>query len=163
MVSRYFAYGSNMNPDRVRQRGIAFSSACGARLSGYELVFDKTSAQHEGLGHANLAFAPGRWVEGVLYLLDSADEIFKMDRFEKTPVNYSREVVQVLATGSADAASEPAVSAGFSCWTYFANPAVRQPGLKPPRSYMQHLLAGQPYLSSQYFQKLSEWPCEESR
>ena len=46
-------------------------------------------------------------------------------------------------------------------WTYFANPAVIVPGLKPPRSYLEHLLAGRPYLSDPYFRMLESWECAD--
>jgi len=168
--ARYFAYGSNMNPERVRDRGIVFHLAVGARLSGFALAFDKSSKLHDGVGHANVVFAPGKNVEGVLYWLASAEEINKMDRFENTPVNYSREVVQVqIATAwrNSDLAelmtSAEWSSARVSSWTYFANSAVRKSGLVPPRSYMKHLLAGEPFLTPGYYQKLARWTCEESR
>jgi hypothetical protein len=170
VVARYFAYGSNMNPDRVRERGIRFEHAAGARLEDFALVFDKTSRQHAGLGHANVRRAPGQLVEGVLYWLETAEEIGKMDRFESTPVNYSREVIHVrvrhehLPMGPGVApVSAPGHEVLITTWTYFANPAVRQPGLLPPRSYLEHLLAGRPYLSSHYYQMLQNQPCEEDR
>jgi hypothetical protein len=176
VVARYFAYGSNMNPARVVERGIRFHHLAGAVLTGFELVFDKTSKQHAGMGHANLRLAPGRAVEGVLYWLESPLEISKMDRFENTPINYSREVISV-AVRSAALPEEPAAlpelaeketQAGeqhlaVSTWTYFANPAVRRPNLLPPRSYLDHLLAGRPYLSDEYYEMLATWPCNESR
>ena len=98
MVARYFAYGSNMNPHRVRERGMQFSTALAANYRGVRLVFDKASAKHPGIGHANVVHDPTGVVEGVLYLLDSADEITKMDPFEITPRNYSREIVYVSTT-----------------------------------------------------------------
>lgn len=169
MIARYFAYGSNMNPDRVRERGIGFEHACGASLAGFALAFDKTSRHHEGVGHANLIYAPGSVVEGVLYWLRSSSEIDKMDRFESTPVNYSREVVRVeidlaeVPTGEEHFAHPEGRRTVVHTWTYFANPAVRRSGLRPPRSYLDHLLAGERYLSSDYFSVLKSWPCEESR
>jgi cation transport regulator ChaC len=169
VVARYFAYGSNMNPDRVRERGIGFGHACGARLSGYALAFDKTSRHHEGVGHANLIFSPGSRVEGVLYWLHSSSEIEKMDRFESAPVNYSREVIHVeiditeVPEGH-DHLTRPSDRGTLvHTWTYFANPAVRRPDLLPPRSYLNHLLAGERFLSADYFTMLKDWPCEETR
>lgn len=170
MVARYFAYGSNMNPDRVRERGIRFAHASAATLADFTLVFDKTSKKHAGLGHANVRRAPGEAVEGVLYWLETAEEIGKMDRFESTPVNYSREVIHVQVQPDhlpADPDLTPAQAADgallITTWTYFANPAVRRAGLLPPRSYLNHLLAGQPYLSARYLQMLRAQPCEEDQ
>ena len=152
MVRRYFAYGSNMNPDRVRERGLNVLDVAGARLGGMRLAFDKTSRHHQGVGHANLVFDAHGIVEGVLYLFDDPQEILKMDPFERAPVNYSREVVEVVSSNQT-----------LSSWTYFANPAVRQPGLLPPRSYLDHLLAGKDYLSREYYRMLETWECDERR
>ena len=108
-------------------------------------------------------------MEGVLYWLENGDEIRKMDRFEHAPVNYSREIVRVRLPEQ----NLPALAAGLetavdgtptaTTWTYFANPAVRKTGLLPPRSYLDHLLAGEPFLSREYYRTLVEGPCEESR
>lgn len=169
VVTRYFAYGSNMNADRVRQRGLAFEHVCAASLEGFALAFDKTSSAHPGLGHANITYAPAGRVEGVLYWLAEPDGIRHMDRFESTPVNYSREVVRVrvrtdhLPSLPADGLEEPDGSVLLPTWTYVANPAVRRAGLLPPRSYLDHLLAGRAYLTSAYVDMLERWPCQEDR
>ncbi len=143
-VHHYFAYGSNMNPARLRQRGLRFGSIRGACLPGMKLVFDKVSRQHPNAAHANILYAPGQWVEGVLYQLEDAVEILQMDPFEHAPWNYGRDVVQVVADG-----------AGVSAWTYFANRAVRRPGLKPPTDYLAHLLVAKEFLSTNYFRRLA--------
>jgi gamma-glutamylcyclotransferase (GGCT)/AIG2-like uncharacterized protein YtfP len=146
----YFAYGSNMNTARVAERGLVVVAAQSAVLGGYRLLFDKHSAAHAGTGHANVVYHPDSVVEGVLYTLADPAEILKMDPFEKAPVNYSRDVVEVETT-----------SGRVATWTYFANAAVRRPGLIPSRSYLDHLLAGEPYLSRTYFRMLSNWACRE--
>lgn len=168
MVARYFAYGSNMNPDRVRQRGLVFAHVTPASLAGYALAFDKTAAAHPGSGHANITYAPGGRVEGVLYWLAGRDEIRRMDRFESTPVNYSREIVRVRVHaahlppgGVPDGMEDDDGAVVIPTWTYVANPAVRRAGLLPPRSYLAHLLAGRPFLSAAYVQRLECWPCVE--
>jgi len=144
----YFAYGSNMNPQRVATRGLRFERVSGATLAGVRLAFDKQSREHPSCGHANLVFDRAERVEGVLYALEDAAEIARMDRFERTPINYSREIV-VVTTGNLRVAA----------WTYFANPAVTREGLRPERAYLDHLLAGRPYLSRDYFERLSRVRC----
>lgn len=136
-----------MNPARVAERGLAALDPRGARLSGYRLVFNKVSTKHPGVAHANIQFAPGWRVEGVLYDLMSDEEIFKMDPFERAPWNYGRDVVQVETVHGAE-----------WCWTYFANPAVLKPDLAPPRAYLDHLLAGEPFLSDEYIAYLRDHP-----
>ncbi len=144
----YFAYGSNMNPARVEARGLHVEAVCGGVLDGVRLTFDKQSRDHAGCGHASLAFDRSARTEGVLYRLRSDDDIRAMDRYEATPVNYSREIVVVNAG-----------SARRLAWTYFANPAVVGRGLRPERSYLEHLLAGRPYLTAAYFDRLRRVQC----
>jgi hypothetical protein len=149
-MPRYFAYGSNMNPERVRERGLRVMRAEAARLPGFCLVFDKASPAHPGVGHANVVRDRAAVVEGVLYWLADERQILKMDPFERAPVNYSRERVEVLTDAGP-----------VWCWTYFANPAVRRPGLRPSREYLAHLLAGRPFLSPAYYQRLAGWACRD--
>jgi hypothetical protein len=147
-VCRYFAYGSNMNPLRVQARGLRAVGMRGARLHDVRLTFDKSAADHPNSGHAALAYAPGESVEGVLYDLAEPAEILKMDLYERTPINYSRELVHLTLAGT--------VVPG---WTYFANRAVLRRGLRPSRSYLGHLLAGAPYLSASYLSGLKAITC----
>lgn len=152
MIARYFAYGSNMNPDRVSERGLRIESAMPGSLTGFRLNFDKCSTRHPGVGHASFAYHPGASLEGVLYELRDAADIALMDRFESAPVNYSREVIEVRGP-----------LGNVWSWTYVANPAVLNAGLKPPRSYLDHLLAGADFLSAEYLHMLSNWECVEDR
>jgi len=149
-IRRYFAFGSNMNPERVRSRGLVFEAIEGGVLDGYRLTFDKRAPGQGPGGHASVRWAPGAQVEGVLYLLEGPGEIEKMDVFERAPVNYSREVVRVRTCGGERLA-----------WTYFANPAVLAPGSRPEPDYLAHLLRGRAYLSEAYFRRLAAWPCVE--
>ena len=145
-VAHYFAYGSNMNPARVRERGLRVRAIRGGRVAGFDLAFDKRSADH-ACGHANLVHRAGAVAEGVLYELHGVDEILRMDPFERAPVNYSREVVTVeTATGT------------VAAWTYFANVAVRRDGMRPDRAYLDHLLRGRPWLSEGWYARLAAWP-----
>ena len=146
----YFAYGSNMNPARVADRGLRVRNAVGAVLDGVTLRFDKQSRDHAGNGHANLVYAPAERVEGVLYALADTDQIARMDRFENAPINYSRERV-VVRTARGE----------LTAWTYFANRAVIVPGLKPTRGYLNHLLAGSAYLSADYHAWLCAVECAD--
>ena len=40
-IMKYFAYGSNMNSERVKERGIIFSKREYGILEGFRLVFNK--------------------------------------------------------------------------------------------------------------------------
>jgi cation transport regulator ChaC len=147
-VRCYFAYGSNMNPDRARARGLAFDRVESARLPGFHIAFHKRARDRAGVGRANLVFDRDAVVEGVLFHLESPAAIEALDRHEGAPVHYSRDVVVVESAGGSVAA-----------WTYFANPAVLVRELAPDRAYLEQLLAGAPFLSSPYVERLRNWPC----
>ena len=147
-MSFYFAYGSNMNPRRVAERGIGYDRVTAARAAGFAVRFEKRSRLQAGAGHANLAYRHGGVAEGVLYRLIDDDEIAKMDPFEGVPVHYSRESICVQTEGGATWA-----------WTYFANRAVIAPNLKPPHWYVAHMAAGERYLSTEYAAWLRSVEC----
>lgn len=149
-MHHYFAYGSNMNPARVRTRGLVFDRVVGAHLADHALHFNKRSRKQRGAGHANIAESPGDVVEGVLYRLAGPDEIEKMDPFEGAPVQYRRDVVRVCLARDGDI---------VSAWTYFGNEAVLSDGLLPPSWYMEHLLAGREYLTEAYVRRLQSTRC----
>lgn len=146
-VLHYFAFGSNMNPARVQQRGLRYVRIQAGRMPGFRLLFDKSANEHPDSGHANIGWAPGEVVEGLLYQLVDEQQILLMDPYEQTPVNYSREVVQVMT----DEGSQIA-------WTYIANPARRRAHGRPERAYLAHLLKGRPWLSPAYYARLLSWP-----
>ena len=147
-MSFYFAYGSNMNPRRVAERGIGYDHITAARAAGFTVRFEKRSRLQAGAGHASLAYRDGGMAEGVLYRLSGEEEIAKMDRFEGAPVQYSRGHIRVEAECGATWA-----------WTYFANRAVIAPNLKPPDWYVAHMVAGEPYLSAEYVAWLRSVEC----
>ena len=146
-VRHYFAYGSNMNPARVEERGLLTVQACAAYVRGLRLAFDKVSGAHPDCAHANVVHDRQSVVQGVLYELGTDAEIFKMDVFERAPINYGRDVVQAETRDGT-----------IHAWTYFANRHARREGLLPPASYMAHLLEGAPYLPDDYLQWLRQHP-----
>ncbi len=160
MISTYFAYGSNMNPQRMRQRGLVFTRAVAAALPGHALVFDKRAARVAGAGHANIRYCPGATVHGVLYFFAEPDMMQRMDPYEQAPINYGREVF-LLATAHGDLGPPTAGSARawVPAWVYVGNPGVLQDGLRPEPAYMAHLLSGAPYLPADYVAALRSIEC----
>lgn len=146
----YFAYGSNMNPQRMRERGLQITALLPAWIDGFGLRFNKRSRRDSQLACANIVFAPAERVEGVLYQLVDVNQIAQLDSHEGTPRMYSREILPVCTADGV----RPA-------WTYVANPAVIDHNIKPARWYVEHLLAGRDYLSSDYYQSLSTTICRE--
>ena len=133
-------------PARVAERGLETTHAERAVLRGYELRFNKAGRHHPGVGHANIEKSLDDLVEGVMYHFESDTEILKMDPFERAPWNYGREAIQV-ETGNGLVWT----------WTYFANRALKRDDLNPSQAYLDHLLAGERYLSRAYFVRLRSW------
>ena len=137
-----------MDPERVRTRGLQYGDILGGTLAGYGLRFEKRSQNQIGAGHANIVVSKNEYVEGLLFKLSDEHQIEKMDPFERVPVNYTRDTICV----------ESRVGM-ILAWTYFANTAVIGRNLKPPRWYLDHLLAGKLYLSPRYVKQLEQVDC----
>jgi len=147
MGMKYFAYGSNMDPERMRSRGIRFSKRVHAVLRGYILRFNKVSSRNPREGYANIVPHKGGIVEGIRYEIPDED-IYKLDKFEGYPYHYNRIEVDVELD---DGRRVRAV-------TYIAQPDKVREGLKPSRGYLKHLLAGKDILSESYYEMLKSWP-----
>ncbi|GAB3100531.1 gamma-glutamylcyclotransferase family protein [Pseudomaricurvus hydrocarbonicus] len=148
MSEYYFAYGSNMNAERMLDRGLRFHRALSGNLHGLGLAFNKRAADAPHRAYANVVHATGSRVEGVLYQLCDEAEIAKMDPFEGAPRLYSRDIYEVETAEGVIAA-----------WVYIANRAMITEGLRPERWYLEHLLAAKPYLSQGYYERLLLTPC----
>ncbi|WP_369413186.1 gamma-glutamylcyclotransferase family protein [Pseudomaricurvus albidus] len=144
----YFAYGSNMNAERMNDRGLRFKRALSGTIEGLGLAFNKRAADAPHRSYANVVYAPQSRVEGVLYQLDCPREIIKMDPFEGSPRLYSREIYSVSTAEGPIAA-----------WVYVANRAMISDNLMPERWYLEHLLAGKPYLTEGYYNELLQTLC----
>lgn len=147
-VHYYFAYGSNMNSDRVRQREMSFESAGPGHLFGYSLRFNKRSVKYPGAAAANVVASAKGVTEGVVYRLVEPVQIEMMDPYEGYPVRYRRTALPIITkAGNVDA------------WVYIANEDHVAEGLAPARWYLNHLLEGRDYLSDSYFESLSQTKC----
>lgn len=134
----YFAYGSNMNPERVSSRKLSTQGEPEAgRLLNYELRFNKISRYRIGAASANIAPAFGCSVDGVLYRLTGSRVIASMDVFENSPEDYAREVVFVHVDDAANDHEARLIPA----WTYVAKPHAIDDALRPTQEYVGHLLA----------------------
>lgn len=140
---KYFAYGSNMDPERMKNRGVKFLKRERAILKGFKLVFNKISFQNPGEGFANIVEDDKEVVEGILYEIEEND-LEKLDRHEGYPSHYTRIKVNVtLENGQT-----------VEAITYIARPDRTREGLKPSKEYLRHLLKGCDLLSKEYCEKL---------
>ena len=143
---RYFAYGSNMNPRRMRQRGIRFSGRKRAILEGWRLEFNKVASRNPEEGYANIVEDEKGVVEGVLYEIPDPD-IYKLDKYEGYPDHYIRIGVTVKLENGRE----------VEAVTYVARGDKVRSGLRPSREYIRHLLRGSDLLSEEYREKLKSW------
>jgi len=143
---KYFAYGSNMDSERVRKRGIRFSQRRHATLKGYRLEFNKVASRDPREGYANIVQYENGIVEGVLYDIEDSD-LSRLDRHEGYPDHYQRVEVRVQLD---DRQEVEAV-------TYVAQPDRVRYELMPSRDYLDHLLAAGDILSESYRRKLQLW------
>ena len=144
---KYFAYGSNMDPERMRKRGVNFLKREWAVLKGWSLKFNKiVSRNPEKEGYANIVKDNKGTVEGILYEISEKD-IQELDKHEGYPSHYNKITVRVNLK---DGKEVEAV-------TYVAQPDKVRDGLKPCREYLNHLLKGCDLLSEEYCEKLRKW------
>ena len=143
----YFAYGSNMNPERMLERDIKFIGFEKGKIANAKLKFNKTAfAKNEG--YANISFTTESEVEGILYQLVNHQQILKLDRYEGYPWHYTR-CKSIVRTKNGMKYS----------YIYIATPYFTKAGLKPKREYLNHLLAAKEYLSPNYYKKLEATQC----
>jgi len=152
----YFAYGSNMDPARLKERctdkGAPILERAAGHLPGWRLAFNKRRRQAPREGAANVVEDPTGLVEGTLNrmppegldLLD-VDEGVSLGQYRRHPVR----VLRVDLGVPVDAVM------------YVALPAVVATGLRPPRWYLDHLLAGRDLLSREYHATLAATPVND--
>ncbi|MFA5997638.1 MAG: gamma-glutamylcyclotransferase family protein [Candidatus Paceibacterota bacterium] len=90
---RYFAYGSNLNEDQVRERCPESKLVGKFVLKDYCLDFTIFSKRRKS-GCADIVKSPGGEVWGLVYELTPNDWI-EMDKFEGHPNNYKRFLLEV--------------------------------------------------------------------
>lgn len=84
----YFAYGSNLDEDQMRERCPSAEALARAVLSDHALAFGGFSRRWGG-AVASVVPAHGAQVHGLLYRIDDAD-LRVLDRFEGHPTVYER-------------------------------------------------------------------------
>jgi gamma-glutamylcyclotransferase len=121
----YFAYGSNMDAERLRERIDHVRVTGVGSVSGYDLRFNKRSM--DGSGKANIVQRADFAVEGVLFEVSTA-QLAKLDRFEK---GYHRAPVAVVVNGATQNAT-----------TYIADADQIDDSLAPTAEYLRFITRG---------------------
>lgn len=98
----YFAYGSNMDWQQIRERCPSARFICVAELKDHRLAFTRES-KNRGCGVADAVSEPGKNVWGVVYEMDEGD-IHRLDKAEgfvpgRLDNAYNREDCQVYLDG----------------------------------------------------------------
>jgi len=139
---KYFSYGSNMNPQRMLDRGVNFTDKKLGILNGYRMIINKRSYKNPEMGFANIIKDENSIVEGILYEVSSIDEIFKLDKWEGYPNHYNRVHMDV---------------SGEDSIAYVANQKwVSETELKCTEEYKNHILEGKKFVSEQYYNMVLE-------
>ena len=141
----YFAYGSNMNPNRMKERGVNFLRREHATLSGWKLTFNKVASRNHNEGYANIERDDEGVVEGILYTIQDAD-IETLNKYEGYPIHYERLVVDIVTE---EGERKETI-------TYIANHDKVREGIKPRKDYMNQLLKGCDLLPIEYCKMLRE-------
>lgn len=150
----YFAYGSNMDWKRMKERCPTAKFVATASLQKHKLAFTKkaTSGKFQGYGVADLVESPENTVWGVVFQIDEVD-LGKLDKAEGYNPNnpntegYKREERRVLDDGKED---RP-----LTVLTYVVQKKAESE-IPPAERYLQHILDGAGYwhLPEQYIQEL---------
>jgi hypothetical protein len=129
----YFAYGSNLNPQRMEKRGVKPRFIARAKAHNYSLTFLNTGKDQPGV--AGLLNHSGAENEGVLYLVTD-EELATLDFFERVPSAYIRYPCQISVTlGNNGRIYIPRLSV-ITYQSLYQTPSP------PEKAYLDHLLKG---------------------
>jgi gamma-glutamylcyclotransferase len=148
----YFAYGSNMNAqrlfeERLKPEGVPRGERIAGQLDGWRLAFNKRARLPFGAGAGNIVPAVDESVHGTLNLLPPRGfEI--LDRYEGVAGgHYERRLVPVVRADTGET---------VDAVTYVALLVGEE--LRPTRDYLGHLLAGRDLLPPDYCARLGATP-----
>ena len=139
----YFAYGSNTNATRMRERCSNFDKRESAKLNNYSFQLNKVRKKC-GTAAANIKPCPGSQVYGALYTCNEC--VLKiLDVYEgvKTDQYYRDKVNVELEDGST-----------VEAVTYIAHPHRCKEDLKVKEEYIEHCLGGKDLYPEDYIKFL---------
>lgn len=147
----YFAYGSNMDWEQMKERAPSAEFLSVARLKDHRLAFSRRS-KHRGGGSADALYDPGQELWGVVYQIDEQD-FAELDRAEdiipgRARNGYRREKSRVCVDGDETRPLE--------VYIYFA---VKEKDPPPPSApYIQQIVRGAKHwgLPEAYIERLEQ-------
>ena len=92
----YFAYGSNMNHEQMKQRCPSSKFIKRASKKGYKFVYDGYSTKWKA-AVANIVKSKGNIVWGGLFKINK-DNLAALDCYEGYPKTYNRKIMRVKDT-----------------------------------------------------------------
>lgn len=140
----YFAYGSNMHSDQIKERCPSAKLIGKARLDNYQLAFTRKSVKNwPGCGVADIVPAEGKLVWGALFEIGDQD-IPALDRLEgyragRKSNAYERIAVTVLKDGD--------LSGATSAQTYVVCERI-EPNPLPHRDYLARIISGAEWIKA---------------
>ena len=140
---KYFAYGSNMDMNRLSERGISPITRHKGILKGWKLKFNKKASAGDW-SFANIEKSEEDSVEGLVFSIKESD-LKLLDKFEGAPRHYRREIL-IVETHTET----------VKCVAYIAQPEHIMEGLLPVKEYMDFLIKGSVLLSYEYQKMLLE-------
>lgn len=144
-MTPYFAYGSNMNLERLKSWGVKVENPCSAYLLDYELVFNIVDdTEDPATAFANILPKPTSKVEGILFYTDRASIENQLDEYEGYPEFYIRKKLVCITMNMHKVSALVYSGVASKCSTK----------VSPSKDHLEHILAGRPYLSPPYFEKL---------
>jgi len=150
-MSFYFAYGSNMDEDRLCRRVGDFPPPNPAFLCGFRLAFNKQAYGKPDVGYANIVCDPDATVYGILYEL-TREQMDALAEVEGVPRNHYVEKTLEVATDIGF----------FEALTHIAHPNKISDGLLPERAYLNHILAGSQHLPPDYVEAIKKHPVKDT-
>lgn len=126
----YFAYGSNLHPERLRQRTPSARVVGPAVLPGHQLRFHKLGRDGSAKCDARRTDDPRHAVHGVVYHIEERHRA-ELDRAESRGVGYDARLVGLRTDRGR-----------LHAWSYHARDAAIATGLSPFDWYLDYVVAG---------------------
>lgn len=127
---RYFAYGSNLHPERLRRRTPSAVLVTTSELPGWRLSFEKRGRDGSAKATITPADEPDLSVHGAVYEVAMAEKR-RLDRIEGLNKGYHEYVLSLPDAGEV--------------WTYRADTGYTYPSLVPFRWYRDLVVLGARY------------------